>query len=219
VGPSNLVTAILHIEIDMTRSRLVLLLLAPALVIAAIVLLMKEKQPSAVGAPPNAAQPETTSGTPTTSPARPIAPAQPSKAPETAPVLPPGVTVARPGGDPNAPIPAAPPDQRVIRDHRKDPNYVPPPIKITADGMNAATAAIRPAVASCLSSATTVQFTLTMSGGRAQIADPRLMDADRKPEDQACVAKALSGLSWSTPDKDGSTQVTMPLTSSSSSKN
>jgi hypothetical protein len=205
----------------MNRSRLVLLLLSSALVVAAILLLMKErKPPSAVSSQTSAAEPEQAPVAQTT-PAKPITPVTPAPAQAQPLVVPPGTTIAMPGGrDPNAPIPAAPRDQRIVRVHRSgEDGYVPPPKKITNEGMNAANAAIRPAIASCLSSASTVQFTLTMSGGRAKIQDPKLMDADRRPEDQACVAKALSGLTWNTPDPDGTTQVTMPLTSSSSSKN
>ena len=202
----------------MNRSRLVLLLLAPALVAAAIFLLMKEKQPSAVRSQPSAPEAEKAPVAESTPP-KPITPTPvPSQAQPV--VLPPGTTVATPGGrDPNGPIPAAPRDQRVIRDHRNEVGYVPPPPKVTSEGVQAASAAIRPAVASCLSGPTTVQFTVTMSGGRAQAQDAKLMDADRKPEDQACVAKALNGLSWNTPDKDGTSAMTIPLISSSSSKN
>jgi len=218
--PSNRVTAILHTEIVMSRSRLIVLLLAPALVAAVLFLLLKERrQPSPVRAQPSV---------PETQPPAPVAQNTPAKAitPVPAPaqaqpvVLPPGTTVATPGGrDPNGPIPAAPRDQRVIRDHRNEVGYVPPVPKVTSEGVQAASAAIRPAVASCLSGPTTLQFTVTMSGGRAQAQDPKLMDADRKPEDQACVAKALAGLSWNTPDKDGTSAMTIPLISSSSSKN
>jgi hypothetical protein len=149
----------------------------------------------------------------------PPAPIQaPAGAPGAAPPAPlaPNTTVAVPGGDPNGAIPAAPRDQRIYRDHRNT-GETPPPIKVTPQGMSAAGAAIRPAVASCLSGPETLQFVLTMSGGRAQAREPRLMNADRQPDAQACIEKALAQLSWATPDKDGSTPVMLPILATSSS--
>src|SRR5262245_33617096 len=119
----------------MNRSRLVLLLLASALVAAAIFLLVKEKQPPPVSSQSSAPETEKAPVAQTT-PAKPITPVAPAPSQAQPVVLPPGTTVAMPGGrDPNGPIPAAPRDQRVIRDHRNEVGYVPPPPKVTSEGV------------------------------------------------------------------------------------
>ena len=201
----------------MTGKRIAIALSGAALAVAVALLLLqarKPQEPSAVSAQPSA--PEVTPDRSVPKPIQPVQPTPGQIAPQQA--LPPGTTVATPGGDPELPIQPAPRGQRIIRDHR-GLNEPPPQLKVTPQGMTAAGAAIKPAVASCLSGPVTLQFTLSMSGGRAQVQEPKLMNASAQPDVQACVEKALAKLTWNTPDPDGSTPVTMPLTSSSSSKN
>ena len=201
----------------MNGRRIVIALLGAALV-AGAVLLWTSRKPAEPTAPVAATETPQPQAAPDRSMPRPIMPvATDGGAPKLLSVVP-GATVATPLGDPNPPIPAVPRGERIIRDHR-GLNEPPPVIKVTPQGISAAGAAIKPAVASCLKGPVTLQFTLTMSGGRAQVQDPKLMNAAQQPDAQACVEKALSSLTWNTPDPDGSTPVTLPLISSSNSKN
>jgi hypothetical protein len=215
--PSNRAIAILHIERVMNGKRIAIGLLAVALAIGAGLLAWQARKPQPVAATetPAPAEPQ---AAPDRSVPKAIQPVAPAPAPVKPVVLPPGTTVATPGGDPEQPIQPAPRGQRIIRDHR-GLGETPPPRKVTPQGWTAAGAAIQPAIASCLKGPVTLQFTLTMSGGRAQVQEPKLMNAAQQPDAQACIEKALANLTWNTPDPDGSTPVTMPLTSSSSSRN
>lgn len=200
----------------MNGKRIAIVILGAALV-AGVVLLFKSRKP-AESTTPVAQQAPPPQGQPYQPPPKPILPVATDGGAPRLLSVPPGTTIATPLGDPNPPIPVAPRGERIIRDHRGQ-NDPPPVLKVTPQGITAAGAAIKPAVASCLNGPVTLQFTLTMSGGRAQVQDPKLMNAAQQPEAQACVEKALAKLSWNTPDPDGSTPVTMPLISSSNSKN
>jgi len=196
----------------------VALLVTLALVFSELLHRHAEKVAPASQGPLLQPQPQPPPAPPTIEPPRPTAKASPPPSPTESPRLPPNTTVARPGGptDPDAPIRAAPLGQRVVRDHRE--THEPrPAIKVTPQGMTAARTAIGAAVASCLAGPETLQFVLQMRGGRAQAQSPRLVSADRQPEAQACVEKALAELAWNTPDPDGSTPVTMPIFGATSS--
>ena len=201
----------------MNGKRIGIGLLGVALAIGVGLLAWQARKPEPQTTAVEPAQPQ-----PTPEPSTPPRPIMPAPSPQTAPPLaqtvPPGTTIATPGGDPDRAIQPAPRAERIIRDHR-GLGETPPPLKVTPQGMTAAGAAIQPAIASCLKGPATLQFTLTMSGGRAQVQEPHLMNAAQQPETQACIEKALAKLTWNTPDPDGTTPVTMPLTSSSNSRN
>jgi hypothetical protein len=202
----------------MNGKRIAIGLLGVALAIGAGLLAWQARKPlPQTEAAETPAQPQPSGAPDRSTPPRPIMPSPQVETPKPV-VVPPGTTIATPFGDPNRGIPAAPRGQRIIRDHR-GLGEIPPQPKVTPQGWTAAGAAIQPAIASCLKGPVTLQFTLSMSGGRAQVQEPKLMNAAQQPDTQACIEKALANLTWNTPDPDGSTPVTMPLISSSNSKN
>ncbi|HJZ86636.1 MAG TPA: hypothetical protein VKN99_15770 [Polyangia bacterium] len=211
--------------------RIALLVMAIALALAAVTLLWQERR--ARTAPAGA---QTAAGA-QVAPAAPTAQAPaPSPTPAAPPIAPPAAqTPVRKLLGPSGPIPAgsaiatppgqeprtpdgeeiirpAPPDQRTVRDHRGEPT-VAPKRSFSSKGIDAAMAALRPAVAPCApaSSRVTLTFTLVSSGGSAQARDVHIVGAQLDAQAQTCVDKALAALSWPTPDGDGSDLVTMPL--------
>src|SRR5262245_35779587 len=128
--PSNLVTAILHIERAMTGKRIAIGLSGAALAVAVALLLLQARKPPQTEPSAVSRQPSAPKVTPDRSVPTPIQPAKPTPgkiSPEQA--LPPGTTVAKPGGDPELPIQPAPRGQRTIRDHR-GLNEPPPQLKV-----------------------------------------------------------------------------------------
>src|SRR5262245_58290629 len=132
----------------MNKKRILLALLSAAVGVGELLILgeIHRPQPASTVTSTTEAEPQ---AAPDRSVPKAIQPVEPQQVPVAPSPIPPGTTVATPGGDPDQPIQPAPRGARIIRDHR-GLNEIPPTRKVTPQGINAASAAIGPAVASCL---------------------------------------------------------------------
>src|SRR5690349_14767535 len=102
----------------MNSRRLIVAVLGLALVVGVVLIVRELRKSQADSTVTKAQPPADSSGIPDHSVPKPIQPVAPPQA-KVAPLnLPPGTTVARPGGDPEQPIPPAPRGERILRDHR-----------------------------------------------------------------------------------------------------